>query len=100
MNRNVLSSEALAELDDIWEYIAQDDIEAANRWVAKLLDACELLALNPLAGHTRKDLTETSLRFWPVGEYLIMYRILEGAIEIVAVSQGARDIPSYLRRRR
>lgn len=99
MSRYFLSSEALAELDDIWEYIARDDIEAASRWIARLLDACEMLARNPLAGHTRKDLTERSLRFWSVGEYLILYRILEDAIEIVAVTQGARDIPSYLRRR-
>ena len=54
MSVYVLSSEALAELDEIWGYIARDDIEAADRWIAKLLDACELLARNPLAGHTRE----------------------------------------------
>ncbi len=58
-----------------------------------------MLASNPLAGHTRKDIAEHSFRFWPVGEYLIIYRMLEGAIEILAVTQGSRDIPSYLRRR-
>lgn len=99
MSGYVLSSEALIELDEIWEYIARDDVEAAERFVAKLLDACELLARNPLAGHTRKDLTESSFLFWPVGKYLIIYRILENSIEIVAVSQGTHDIPSYLRRR-
>jgi len=99
MSRYVLSSEALFELDDIWGYIAQDDIEAADRWIAKLLDACEMLASNPRVGHTRKDLITNSFLFWPVGAYLIIYRILEDAIEIVAVTQGARDIPSYLRRR-
>lgn len=99
MSHYVLSSEALAELDEIWGYIARDDMEAADRWIAKLLDACELLACNPLAGHTRKDLTEDSFLFWPVGKYLIIYRVLEDAIEILAVTQGARDIPIYLRRR-
>ena len=99
MSHYVLSSEALAELDDIWAYIAQDDVEAAERWIAKLLDACELLARNPLAGHTREELTESSFRFWPVDKYLIIYRVLGDAIEIVAVTQGSRDIPSYLRRR-
>jgi plasmid stabilization system protein ParE len=99
LSRYVLSSEALAELDDIWGYIAQDDIEAADRWIAKLLDACELLARNPQAGHARNDLTESSFLFWPVGKYFIIYRVLEDVIEIVAVTQGARDIPSYLRRR-
>jgi plasmid stabilization system protein ParE len=99
MSGYVLSSEALLELDEIWGFIAQDDIEAADRWIARLLDACEMLARNPRAGHLRKDLTKDFLLFWPVGAYLIIYRMLEDAIEIVAVTQGARDIPSYLRRR-
>ncbi len=99
MSRYTLSNEALVELDDIWGYIAQDDIEAADRWIAKLLDACEMLAGNPRVGHARKDLTAHSVLFWPVGAYLIIYRNLEEAIEILAVTQGARDIPSYLRRR-
>jgi hypothetical protein len=72
MSRYVLSSEALLKLDDIWGYIAQDDIEAADRWIAKLLDACEMLARNPRVGHTRKDLTELSplLAGWCVPHHL------------------------------
>ena len=58
-----------------------------------------MLARNPRIGHTRKDLTERPLLFWSIGEYLILYRIVDEDIEIVAVTQGARDIPSYLRRR-
>lgn len=99
MSGYVLSPEADQDLDDIWEYIAADDIEAADSWDAKLRDACAMLGRNPHAGHRRKDLTNTSLLFWPVGRYLIMYRALKEKIEIVAVSQGTRDIPSYLRRR-
>lgn len=58
-----------------------------------------MLAHNPRTGHTREDLAESSVLFWPVGKYLIIYRILEDSIEIVAVTQGSRDIPTYLRRR-
>ena len=99
MSRYILSSEALLELDDIWGFIARDDVEAADRWIARLLDACEMLALNPRAGHTRKDLSDKPILFWPVGAYLVIYQILGESIQIVAVTQGARDIPSYLRRR-
>ena len=93
MSAYVLSGEALAELDEIWRYIAQDDIGAADDWIAKLLDACDLLARNPLAGHRRKDLTEDALLFWPVGKYLIIYRTLEDSIEGVAVTQGPATSP-------
>jgi plasmid stabilization system protein ParE len=51
MNRYALSSEALVDLDEIWEFIAQDDVEAAGRWIAKLLDTCEIVARNPHVGH-------------------------------------------------
>ena len=99
MSRYNLTPEADQDLDDIWEYIARDDIEAADRWDAKLRDAFAMLSRNPRIGHTRKDLTDQSVLFWPVGEYLVIYRIQSGEILIIAVTQGARDIPSYLRRR-
>jgi antitoxin ParD1/3/4/toxin ParE1/3/4 len=95
----VLSREADFDLDEIWEYIALDNIDAADRWVGKLFDAFELLARSPGIGHKREDLTAYPVLFWPVGAYRIIYRIQSGPIEIVAVTQGARDIPSFLRRR-
>lgn len=98
MNSYFLSNEALLELDGIWEYIAHDDIEAANRWIAKLLDNCEMLAQNPGVGHSRKEVDDKSIQFWAVGKYLIVYREFDQHIEIVAVTQGSRDIPSFLRR--
>jgi plasmid stabilization system protein ParE len=99
MSKYVLTAEADEDLDDIWEYIAPDSIDAADRWDTKLREAFAMLADNPRAGHKRKDLTEKPVLFSPVGKYLIIYRVLEDTIEIVAVTQGARDIPSYLRRR-
>ena len=36
---------------------------------------------------------------WPVGAYLIIYRAGPRPIEIVAVTQGSRDIPAFLRGR-
>jgi plasmid stabilization system protein ParE len=58
-----------------------------------------MLAYHPRAGHTRKDLTGKPLLFWPVGAYLIISQIKDSDIQILAGTHGARDIPSYLRRR-
>lgn len=99
MSRYDLSSEALLELDEIWEYIARDDPEAASRWIAKLLDGCELLAENPRVGHSHPDIADKSILFWSVGNYLTFYRVFKDHIEIIAVTEGHRDLPSYLRRR-
>jgi toxin ParE1/3/4 len=92
----VLSIEASADLNEIWEYIAHDDIEAADGWIEKLFGAFESLARVPGMGHTRNDLTGHAVLFWPVGAYLVIYRVTPERIEIVAVTQGARDIPSFL----
>lgn len=50
-------------------------------------------------GHTRKDLTDHQVLFWPVGAYLILYRLKNGRVEINAVAHGARDIPAFLNER-
>jgi plasmid stabilization system protein ParE len=95
----VLSTGVELDLDEIWEYIAHDNIDAADRWVSKLFDAFVALARTPGMGHTREDLTDYPVLFWPVGAYLILYRVQNEFIEIVAVTQGGRDIPSFLRQR-
>jgi len=99
MSEYILSDEARQEFKDIWDLIALDDVEAADRWIIKLLESLDFLARNPHAEHTRKDLTGENVFFWPVGAYFIIYQIQEIGILILAVTQGARDIPSYLRRR-
>jgi plasmid stabilization system protein ParE len=50
-------------------------------------------------GHKREDLTRYPVLFSPVGSYLVIYRPERRPIEIVAVTQGSRDIPAFLHRR-
>ncbi len=100
MSGYVLSVDAGFDLDDIWEYIAADSIDAADRWIGKLFDAFEAIGRTPGMGHRREDLTSFPVLFWPVGAYLIIIYRAEGrTVEIVAVTQGSRDIPAFLRRR-
>jgi plasmid stabilization system protein ParE len=95
----ILGPDADLDLDDIWEYIAGDSIDAADRWIDKLFDAFEALGKTPGMGHNREDLTAYPVLFWPVGAYLVIYRAERRPIEIVAVTQGSRDIPAFLHRR-
>jgi plasmid stabilization system protein ParE len=99
MKKYVLGIGAEQDLDEIWEYIAEDNIDAADRWIERLFDAFDALARAPGMGHKREDLTAYPILFWPVGTYLILYRVKRERIEIVAVTQGARDIPAFLRER-
>jgi plasmid stabilization system protein ParE len=65
MKDYVLSKRARQEMKEIWLFIAQDDLEAADRWIAKLVRAFQLLARNPSVGHARKDLTDFPYFFGP-----------------------------------
>ena len=99
MTGYILGEEASYDLDDIWDYIARDSIDAADRWTDKLFAAFDLIATTPAIGHKRSDLTAYPILFWPVGSYLILYRTAPTTVEIVAVTQGSRDIPSFLQQR-
>lgn len=96
MSRYVLGHAANQDLDDIWNYIAQDSVTAADQWIDKLFEAFAAIAQNPGIGHLRPDLTDKPVLFWPVSAYLVLYRKAKGRVEIVAITQGARDIPSFL----
>jgi plasmid stabilization system protein ParE len=95
----VLSAAAEEDLNEIWEFIAQDKIGAADRWVDRLFAAFEKLSQNPGIGHRREDLTAYPILFWPVGAYLILYRVQRERLEIVAITQGSRDIPLFIQRK-
>ncbi|MDQ2777158.1 MAG: type II toxin-antitoxin system RelE/ParE family toxin [Acidobacteriota bacterium] len=86
------------DLDDIWEYIAQDNLDSADHWTARLLDAFEAIGRAPGIGHKREELTDHPVLFFPVGAYLIIYRATRNGVEIVAITQGSREIPSFLQR--
>jgi plasmid stabilization system protein ParE len=43
MSGYVLSAGADLDLDDIWEYIAADSVDAADSWIGKLFDGLEIV---------------------------------------------------------
>jgi antitoxin ParD1/3/4/toxin ParE1/3/4 len=47
--------DAFADLDEIWEYIAQDNIDAADRVLADIHTVLRTLAASPHIGHRRPD---------------------------------------------
>jgi plasmid stabilization system protein ParE len=96
MSNYVLGVAAALDLEEIWDYIAADSIEAADRWIGKFFDAFEELGRGPAMGHKREDLTPLPVLFWPVGSYLIIYRASHDWIEIIAVTRGSRNIPAFL----
>lgn len=95
----VLSPDVLQDLQVIWDFIALDNVVAADKLEDEFFEAFEMLAKHPSMGHARSDLTERDVRFWPVAQYLIVYRSLPAPLQIVAVLHGARDVTEVIRRR-
>jgi toxin ParE1/3/4 len=93
-----LLPEAEAELEDIWLYIAResDSIEIANRLIDTIIDRFWVLAKNPQIGRPRDSDLKPGLRSFPVGEYVIIYRIEDYDAIILHVMRGSRDIHGLL----
>jgi len=92
ITHRILRFTALAEadLDDIWFYIAADNIPAADRLIDALHAAATRLLAHPRSGVSRTDLAP-NLRALIHGRYILYY--VPEAIElvIVRVLHGARD---------
>lgn len=86
---------ARRDLNEIWEYIAQDNPVAAGDFIEKITETCRTIADMPYMGRDRPDLIK-GVRAFSVDRYLIIYRILGNGIQIVRVAHAARNISSLL----
>jgi plasmid stabilization system protein ParE len=91
-----LTPRAEQDISDIWDYIADDSIEAADRVLAALEKTMNALAKNPGIGHWREELTDKRHRFFLVYSYLIVYRPETTPLQIVRVLHAGRDVQSIL----
>jgi len=84
---------ARSDLIEIWQYIADDSPEDADRFLDTLEEKMGLLGDNPEMGKRREELAE-GLRSFPVGNYMIYYRPhdrKEGVV-VVRVLNATRNI--------
>jgi plasmid stabilization system protein ParE len=91
MTGYALHPEARFDLDEIWEYIASDNVTAADRVIADIHQALDGLAPFPHQGHRRPDITSRPLRFAIVRDYLIAYAPDEKPLWVIAVMHGRRS---------
>jgi plasmid stabilization system protein ParE len=68
-----LHSGAGRDINEIWEFIAADNPQAARQFREYILDAIRKLVSFPPQGHRRSDLTSAPLRFHTMRDYLIAY---------------------------
>ena len=91
---HIRTSQAGSDLNEIWYYVAtkSGSLDVADRLIDSITDRFTLLARYPNIGRARDEDLRLGLRRFPVGEYVIMYRIQAEDVLILRVLRGSRDI--------
>ena len=91
------TEEAATWLEEIYQYIAKDNPQAASRTIQAIYDRAQIIKKFPLIGHKYRDESEGEVRILLYGHYRIAYLIHgTGRIDILGVFHTALDIDRYL----
>jgi toxin ParE1/3/4 len=91
--RFIITPRAEEDYLEIWAYIAQDNIAAADRFIDTLQAHHETLAKFPGIGRLHPELGK-DIQLFRVEKYVLIYRELPDRVELLRVLHGARDIPT------
>lgn len=91
MGSVIYSPASLADLGDIWHYVANDSTIQADRLLARFRAKLEHLARWNTLGRPRPELSPRC-RSFPIGKYCIYYRPTDDGIELLRLLHSARDI--------
>lgn len=79
----------MERVEDIAQYIAQDNPDAAVRWVVELFDAVERLADFPQIGRIVPEIGIRRIREVIFGAYHVIYSVRD-KVEILTVRRGSQ----------
>ena len=101
MSAYILTPTAQEDFTDIRNYYLEEaGYRVARQMVVEFVEAFRFLARTPGAGHKREDLTEDRpILFWPMRDYLILYKAGSSPLQIVSIVRGSQDVPRIIGRR-
>ncbi len=97
MVRVLRRPQAQTDILEIWDYIAEDSMVEADRWVDRLDEKFALWATQPMMGRNRDELAP-GVRSLAFGRYVVFYVPLPDGIDVVRVLHGTRDIDANFER--
>jgi len=83
----IRTAKAKQDLDAIWDHIAKDNPEAADRFLQRF----QLLAKNPLLGEMQPLLADGTYRRFVYRHYVIYYRTQEDSMMLLRILHGALE---------
>ncbi|WP_395740181.1 type II toxin-antitoxin system RelE/ParE family toxin [Prosthecobacter sp.] len=91
MSQVIYAPNAKADLQQIWDYVAEDSQMQADRLILSFRTKLQKLAGGNTLGRPRPDLC-TNCRSTPFGKYCFYYRPTESGIEVLRILHSARDL--------
>jgi addiction module RelE/StbE family toxin len=92
MTRLEWTDPAVADLDHIQDYIARDSVEYADALVERLILSVDRLASFPESGRRVPEAKDPRVRELLIEGYRMIYRLRKGAVQILTIVHGARDL--------
>lgn len=93
----IITEQAYKDLDLISNYVANDNIKAAEKLLNSLLKACRRLTKYPASGIRRPDFTYKNYLFYIVKKrYIIAYRVENNNLYISRVLSNYQNICKLL----
>jgi len=86
---------ALADLDELMAYIAEENPEAATSVARKIWDTTQMLSHHPAMGKPGR-VPETRELVIPGKSYIVPYRVVADQVQILRILHGARKWPQTL----
>lgn len=94
--RVVYAPSAEHDLRELWRYIAQFNVVAADKLYDTIKSRTATLKYFPNRGRYRDDLQE-GLRMNVVGSHVIFYRVEGNVVRVVRVLHGARNLANVFK---
>ena len=96
MARLIWTEPALSDLDEIAEYIALDNANAAKKLVKKVFQKLKRLEQHPKSGRKPPELKKTAYREVIFDPCRIIYRLDNKDIYVLYVMRGESQLRKYL----
>lgn len=84
------------DLDAIAAYIALDSSRHALAFLRKIRAELRVIARNPLLYRVRPEIG-VEARLAVVGQYVVLFRVMEKVVRVERIVFGGRDLPELLR---
>ncbi len=81
---------ALERVTEIARYIAQDNPDAARRWVNDLFETVKRLREHPLSGRVVPEVGLPRIREVIFGAYRVIYGVKKRQIDVLTVRHGSQ----------